>query len=174
MRRLKFVFALIPIPAAAQWPNAAVAARKLPCSARIRSCVPSSPSMLTLTRVMPASAIARAVAKLDQVRLDRCRLASFVGGVSVEVRRASFANVTALYLQHNRLTSTRGVDGETLPRPRFLALQGNRLRAVAELGVAADEWRREPLDAALRELAAFGAGANYLAHLARLIAERDY
>ena len=79
-------------------------------------------------------AIARAVAKLDQVRLDRCRLASFVGGVSVEVRRASFANVTALYLQHNRLTSTRGVDGETLPRLRFLALQGNRLRAVAELG----------------------------------------
>jgi farnesyl diphosphate synthase len=32
----------------------------------------------------------------------------------------------------------------------------------------------ELLDAALRELAAFGAGANYLAHLARLIAERDY
>lgn len=79
-------------------------------------------------------AIARAVAKLDQVRLDRCRLASFVGGMSVEVRRASFANVTALYLQRNRLTSTRGVDGETLPRLRFLALQGNRLRAVAELG----------------------------------------
>ena len=47
-------------------------------------------------------AIARAVAKLDQVRLDRCRLASFVGGMSVEVRRASFANVTALYLQRNR------------------------------------------------------------------------
>ena len=79
-------------------------------------------------------AIARAVAKLDQVRLDRCRLASFVGGMSVEVRRASFANVTALYLQRNRLTSTRGVDGETLPRLRFLALQGNSLRAVAELG----------------------------------------
>jgi len=79
-------------------------------------------------------AIARAVAKLDQVRLDRCRLASFVGGMSVEVRRASFANVTALYLQRNRLTSTRGVDGATLPRLRFLALQGNRLRAVAELG----------------------------------------
>ena len=79
-------------------------------------------------------AIARAVAKLDQVRLDRCRLASFVGGMSVEVRVASFANVTALYLQRNRLTSTRGVDGTTLPRLRFLALQGNRLRAVAELG----------------------------------------
>ena len=79
-------------------------------------------------------AIARAVAKLDQVRLDRCRLASFVGGMSVEVRKASFANVTALYLQRNRLTSTRGVDGATLPRLRFLALQGNRLRAVAELG----------------------------------------
>lgn len=79
-------------------------------------------------------AIVRAVAKLDQVRLDRCRLASFVGGMSVEVRRASFANVTALYLQRNRLTSTRGVDGETLPRLRFLALQGNSLRAVAELG----------------------------------------
>ena len=79
-------------------------------------------------------AIARAVAKLDQVRLDRCRLASFVGGMSVEVRKASFANVTALYLQRNRLTSTRGVDGETLPRLRFLELQGNRIRAVAELG----------------------------------------
>ena len=79
-------------------------------------------------------AIARAVAKLDQVRLDRCRLASFVGGMSVEVRRASFAHVTALYLQRNRLTSTRGVDGATLPRLRFLALQGNRLRAVHELG----------------------------------------
>ena len=66
--------------------------------------------------------------------MDRCRLASFVGGMSVEVRKASFANVTALYLQRNRLTSTRGVDGATLPRLRFLALQGNRLRAVAELG----------------------------------------
>ena len=79
--------------------------------------------------------IARAVAKLDQVRLDRCRLASFAGpGMSIETRRASFANVTALYLQRNRLTSTEGIDGTTLPKLRFLALQGNALVSIATLG----------------------------------------
>ena len=79
--------------------------------------------------------IARAVAKLDQVRLDRCRLASFTGpGMSIETRRASFANVTALYLQRNRLTSTEGIDGTTLPKLRFLALQGNALVSIATLG----------------------------------------
>ena len=78
--------------------------------------------------------IARAVAKLDQVRLDRCRLASFAGpGMSIETRRASFANVTALYLQRNRLTSTEGIDGTTLPKLRFLALQGNALVSIATL-----------------------------------------
>ena len=79
--------------------------------------------------------IARAVAKLDQVRLDRCRLASFAGpGMFIETRRASFANVTALYLQRNRLTSTEGIDGTTLPKLHFLALQGNALVSIATLG----------------------------------------
>ena len=87
-----------------------------------------------LSRTRRAGAIARAVAKLDQVRLDRCRLASFVGGVSVEVRRS------VLRQRHRALPPAQStdvharVDGETLPRLRFLALQGNRLRAVAELG----------------------------------------
>ena len=54
--------------------------------------------------------------------------------MSIETRRESFANVTALYLQRNRLTSTEGIDGTTLPKLRFLALKGNALVSIATLG----------------------------------------
>ena len=85
-------------------------------------------------RETDAAGIAAAVSKLTTVRLDRCRLAG-IGGGDGPIGRGdpllvanAMRHVTSLYLQANRLTSTRGISVDTTPALRFLALQGNKLR----------------------------------------------
>ena len=79
-----------------------------------------------------ADGIARAVAGLTHVHLDRCRLLRLGGGGTDPFLVANaMRNVTSLYLQHNRLASTAGISSVSTPSLRFLALQGNRL---ADLG----------------------------------------
>lgn len=62
-----------------------------------------------------AEGIARAVAGLTHVHLDRCRLARLGGGDGPRGVNDPFLvanamrNVTSLYLQYNRLTSTVGI-----------------------------------------------------------------
>ena len=75
-----------------------------------------------------AEGIARAVAGLTHVHLDRSRLSRLRGGANDPLLVANaMRNVTSLYLQFNRLTTTTGISADTAPNLRFLAVQGNRL-----------------------------------------------
>ena len=78
-----------------------------------------------------ADAVAEAVAALECVRLDGCRLANLGGPQGpLSPSAGALRNVTSLYLQRNRLVTTDGLRGEALPSLRFLALQENRLASL--------------------------------------------
>ena len=78
-----------------------------------------------------ADAIADAVAALECVRLDGCRLANLGGPEGpLSPSAGALRNITSLYLQRNRLVTTDGVRGDALPSLRFLALQENRLESL--------------------------------------------
>ena len=64
-----------------------------------------------------ADAVAEAVAALECVRLDGCRLANLGGPQGpLSPSAGALRNVTSLYLQRNRLVTTDGLRGEALPR----------------------------------------------------------
>ena len=78
-----------------------------------------------------ADAVAEAVAALECVRLDGCRLVNLGGPQGpLSPSAGALRNVTSLYLQRNRLVTTDGLRGEALPSLRFLALQENRLASL--------------------------------------------